>query len=211
MQPAASQQTGWRERFTALKNLPQVMRLVWHAAPGVVTGGLLFRIAVALIPLAILAVSKRIIDIVVSAVKGSGTSSPSDVWMWLAIQFVLAAGGLALGRAIDYFDARLADEFTRDVSLRVMQHAATLDLACFEDANFYDKLERARVQATDRIALANIDFLETGPNLSGGRPGLLFAVAVRIAAPLRGARLRGREPLCVPGLFAGAPADAGPA
>ena len=145
MQPAASQQTGWRERFTALKNLPQVMRLVWHAAPGVVTGGLLFRIAVALIPLAILAVSKRIIDIVVSAVKGSGTSSPSDVWMWLAIQFVLAAGGLALGRAIDYFDARLADEFTRDVSLRVMQHAATLDLACFEDANFYDKLERARV------------------------------------------------------------------
>ncbi|PYT15553.1 MAG: ABC transporter ATP-binding protein [Acidobacteria bacterium] len=176
MQPAASQQTGWRERFTALKNLPQVMRLVWHAAPGVVTGGLLFRIAVALIPLAILAVSKRIIDIVVSAVKGSGTSSPSDVWMWLAIQFVLAAGGLALGRAIDYFDARLADEFTRDVSLRVMQHAATLDLACFEDANFYDKLERARVQATDRIGMLTAlgSLVQRGVTLISLAAGLVY-------------------------------------
>src|ERR1043166_3833518 len=176
MQPAASQQTGWRERFTALKNLPQVMRLVWHAAPGVVTGGLLFRIAVALIPLAILAVSKRIIDIVVSAVKGSGTSSPSDVWMWLAIQFVLAAGGLSLGRAIDYFDARLADEFTRDVSLRVMQHAATLDLACFEDANFYDKLERARVQATDRIGMLTAlgSLVQRGVTLISLAAGLVY-------------------------------------
>ena len=176
MQPAASQQTGWRERFTALKNLPQVMRLVWHAAPGVVTGGLLFRIAVALIPLAILAVSKRIIDIVVNAVKGAGTSSPSDVWMWLAIQFVLAAGGLALGRAIDYFDARLADEFTRDVSLRVMQHAATLDLACFEDANFYDKLERARVQATDRIGMLTAlgSLVQRGVTLISLAAGLVY-------------------------------------
>jgi ATP-binding cassette subfamily B protein len=39
--------------------------------------------------------------------------------------------------------------------MRVMRHAATLDLQSFEDPDFYDKLERARVQANDRIGLLN--------------------------------------------------------
>jgi len=66
---------------------------------------------------------------------------------------VLAAGGLVLGRAIDYCDTRLADEFSRELSLRLMRQAAGLDLSFFEDPGFYDKLERARAQATDRISL----------------------------------------------------------
>jgi ATP-binding cassette subfamily B protein len=47
----------------------------------------------------------------------------------------------------------LADRFTRYVSIRVMEHASRLDLSSYEDPVFYDKLERARVQATDRIAM----------------------------------------------------------
>jgi len=69
------------------------------------------------------------------------------------MEFGLAAGSLVLTRAIDYYDSRLADEFSHNVSLRVMEQAAALDLAYFEDASFYDKLERARVQATDRVAI----------------------------------------------------------
>ena len=34
-----------------------------------------------------------------------------------------------------------------------MEHASKLDLASYEDPVFYDKLERARVQATDRISM----------------------------------------------------------
>ena len=60
-----------------------------------------------------------------------------------------------LGRTIDYTDARLADEFTREVSLRLIQHATRLDLASFEDPAFHDVLERARQQATDRIGMLN--------------------------------------------------------
>ncbi|PYQ38433.1 MAG: ABC transporter ATP-binding protein, partial [Acidobacteria bacterium] len=37
------------------------------------------------------------------------------------------------------------------ISVRVMEHAASLDLIAYEDPVFYDKLERARVQATDRL------------------------------------------------------------
>ena len=150
----SSQQASWRERLDALRNVPPVLKLVWDAAPRVVAAGLVLRLASALVPLAVLAVSKWIIDLVVATIKNPG-HLPGQIWWLLAIEFALAAVNNILGRAIDYTDARLADEFTREVSLRVMSHAATLDLACFEDPAFHDKLERARLQATDRIGMLN--------------------------------------------------------
>jgi ATP-binding cassette subfamily B protein len=150
----SSHQAAWRDRFAALRNVPPVLRLVWDAAPRVVAGGLALRVASALIPLAVLEVSKRIIDLVVAAVKHPGPV-PHEMWILLALEFLLAALNNLLGRAIDYTDARLADEFTREVSLRVMNHATTLDLASFEDPAFQDKLERARLNATDRIGMLN--------------------------------------------------------
>jgi ATP-binding cassette subfamily B protein len=47
----------------------------------------------------------------------------------------------------------MVDEFSRSISLRIMNHAAQLDLASLEDPEFHDKLERARVQATDRSVM----------------------------------------------------------
>ena len=58
-----------------------------------------------------------------------------------------------LSRAGNFFEVLLADRFTRHVSIRVMEHASSLDLVSYEDSGFYDKLERARLQATDRIAM----------------------------------------------------------
>ena len=142
----------WQERVAALKNLPGVMRLIWRASPGLVARDLVLRFLAALIPLGILAVSRRIID-GVNMASGHHAASSGQIWHLLWIEFGLAAGSLVLTRAIDYCDARLADEFTHNVSLRVMKQAAALDLSYFEDAAFYDKLERARVQATDRVAI----------------------------------------------------------
>ncbi len=144
----------WRDRLAALHNIPPVLRLIWAAAPKVVAGGVALRVASALIPVAALGVSKWIIDIVVAMVRHPGPI-PGQIWWLLGAEFALAGANNIFGRAIDYTDARLADEFTREVSLRVMKHAAQLDLASFEDPTFHDVLERARLQATDRIGMLN--------------------------------------------------------
>src|SRR5437868_5093886 len=52
----------WRERLNAMSNVPPVFRMVWEAAPGIVTSGMIFRFAAALLPLAMLAVTRVIID-----------------------------------------------------------------------------------------------------------------------------------------------------
>jgi ATP-binding cassette subfamily B protein len=146
-----TERSRFRERLAALKHVPQVMVLVWHSAPWIVTASVLLRFFAALTPLGVLAVSKRIVD----AVAHRGSVSSTQVWIYLALEFVFAGGGLVLGRAVDYCDARLADEFGRDVSIRLMKHAASMDLTLFEDPAFHDKMERARLQATDRISILN--------------------------------------------------------
>src|SRR5947209_5947348 len=99
-----SEQTAWRERIAALKNLPKVLRLVWRSAPGVVAGDIFLRVLAALTPLGILAVSKRIVDIVVTTTRTPGAHPPPEIWFYLAMEFALAASALVLGRAIDYCD-----------------------------------------------------------------------------------------------------------
>jgi ATP-binding cassette, subfamily B, bacterial len=150
----SSHKPRWRQRAAALQNLPPVLHLIWDAAPAVVAGGLALRVTSALVPITVLAVSKWIMDLIEGAVKHPGPI-PATLWWLLGAVFALAALNSLLSRAIDYTDARLADEFTREVSLRVMRHAARLDLARLEDPAFQDKLERARQQATDRIGMLN--------------------------------------------------------
>ncbi len=155
MEPTVTEQKEsslWQERLRALRNIPGVGRLIWEAGPHLVITIAALRLTIALVPLSVLAVARRIIDIVNFKVTGA-VHGAEHLWPFLWAEFALAAGGLILSRVLDYFDARLADRFTHSVSLRVIQHASELDLSSFEDPAFYDRLERARVQATDRVII----------------------------------------------------------
>ena len=146
------QSMAWRERLSALRNVPPVLKIVWDSGPWVVALGLILRLVTSLLPVAILAVTKLIIDIIVHA---ASTHQPitNHLWWLVAAEFALAATSALLTRVIDYLDSLLADRYTRYVSIQVMKHAAELDLIAYEDPVFYDRLERARVQATDRLAM----------------------------------------------------------
>ena len=144
--------SAWRERLTALRNIPPVLKIVWESGPGVVTGGLVFRLFASLLPMALLYVTKLIIDSIVDASRAHHAIR-SGFWWLVATEFGLAVLGTVLTRIIDYLDSLLADKYTRYVSIRVMKHAAELDLLAYEDPVFYDRLDRARVQATDRLGM----------------------------------------------------------
>ena len=57
-----------------------------------------------------------------------------------------------LGRFVSLLDSLLSEHFSNETSLRLMEHAATLDLEDFEDSELQDRLERARRQAAGRMA-----------------------------------------------------------
>jgi ATP-binding cassette subfamily B protein len=142
----------WGTRLQSLKNIPPVLKIIWDSSPAVVTWGLALRGVAALSPLALLAVAKLIIDAVVTHLTHAW-SLRSDFWWLVALEFGLACLTSILNRIVDYCDTLLADKFIRHISVRIMHHASRLDLASYEDPLFHDKLERARVQATDRLGM----------------------------------------------------------
>ena len=141
---------GWRDRLTALRNVPAVLHFVWESGRSVVVLGLVARVIASLLPPALFWVSKLIIDNIFRVVT---THQPigHKLWWLVAGEFALAVATGLVGRLIDYSDALLAGKYTNHISVRVMEHAASLDLLAYEDPVFYDRLERARVQATDRL------------------------------------------------------------
>ncbi len=142
----------WFEGLKALTNVGPVFRMVWDAAPNVVIGSLICRMTAALIPLATLAVTKFVVDSIVG-VTAHQRSLPWFFWWLVAGEFLLAGIAAVLVRTVDFCDTILADRHTRYVSTRIMEHASRLDLTCYEDPLFCDKMERARVQGTDRLLM----------------------------------------------------------
>jgi ATP-binding cassette subfamily B protein len=150
--PGSRESGNWAVRFRALANIPPFLKIVWASGPTTVSALVFLRILAGTIPLAMLSVGKRIIDTIVLHVS-SRTPLGRAFWWYVTLEFSLAALGAVLGRAIEFCDGLLSDRYVLTVSVKVMEHTSRLDLACYEDASFHDKLERARVQGTDRVGM----------------------------------------------------------
>lgn len=142
-----------KDRLRALRNLPAFFKLVWQAGPGMMAINIVLRFLKASVPFLLLFVGKLIIDQVIHLSRTHNSLAEAHLWKLIGLEFALAIASDALSRAINLMDGLLGDLFANHTSVRIMEHAATLDLDQFEDAIFYDKLERARQQTVGRTVL----------------------------------------------------------
>jgi ATP-binding cassette subfamily B protein len=142
----------WRERLQALSNVPPLLKMVWDTSPALSVSTLILRCVSALFPLATLWISKLIIDLVVRAIRHQHVD-PWAIWKLLILELCLAVASDTLSRLVSLVDSLLGDRFTNYISIRLMEHANSLDLISFEDPVFYDKMERARRQTTARLGM----------------------------------------------------------
>ncbi len=148
---------GIREQFSALSNIPRFFRMIWGVSPRMAILNGVLRLLQAAIPVSMLYVGKIIIDTILFLVQHFNTThtigDTSGLWWWLGAEFGLAIVNSLLGRGISLTESLLGDLVSNDSSVLIMRHAATLDLFQFEDAEFYDKLDRARSQTAGRTML----------------------------------------------------------
>ena len=152
-----------RARVGALRNLPPFLREIWATSRALTLASLGLRLLRALMPIATLYIGKLIIDEAVRLVgAGMGFSDLATAWhggaldhlaLLLGAEFALAIASDLSGRLVNYFDGLLSERFTNATSIRLMEHAATLDLEDFEDPDLQDKLDRARRQTMGRMGL----------------------------------------------------------
>ena len=161
----------FKERLSALKNLPAFFRLVWKSSRQKTLLSFALRIARSAMPVSLLYVGKLIIDQVVQLNRHGGNQH--ELWKLVIIEFSLAVLTDGLNRLINLVDNLLGDQFSNYTSIQIMRHATTLDLDQFEDSVFYDKLERARQQTLGRsLLLSQVmsqvqDFISMGFLLAG--------------------------------------------
>jgi ATP-binding cassette subfamily B protein len=141
----------WRERLSAFRYLPPMLKLVWEAHKAYTVAMVVLRLVRSFTPVAILWVGKLIIDTIVALRDGSGNSR--QLWNLIALEITIVVIHDLLARVSGLVEGLLANKFNIYISARLMAHAATLDLCYFEDPAFYDQLERARRQATNRLGL----------------------------------------------------------
>ena len=125
--------------------------MVWTTHRGFTATMAILRVARAFVPVATLWIGKLIIDAVIALRRDQ--THLSSLWRLVALEIAIVVAGEVLARASALVESLLGDLFSNYTSVRLMEHAATLDLQQFEDPAFYDQLERARRQTVGRIGL----------------------------------------------------------
>ncbi|ATL49834.1 ABC transporter ATP-binding protein [Chitinophaga caeni] len=145
----------FKQRVDAIRNLPPFLKMVWKTNPKLTLINIFLRLIRSALPVALLYVGKLIIDEVAFLVMhpGHDMQNYNHLWQLVAIEFALAFISDGSARLVSLLDGLIGDLFANYSSIKIMEHAATLDLEQFEDANFYDKLERARQQTSGRTVL----------------------------------------------------------
>ena len=203
--PGYPQKRSWRERVGALRNVPPFLRLVWQTSRTLTLGTLLLRLVRALVPVVTLWIGKLIIDEVIVLAQAPGApqalldwyrSGMLDRLLWLLLaEFGLAVLSDLLGRLVSLLDSLLSEKFSIATSVRLMEHAATLDLEDFEDSELQDRLERARRQASGRMTLTSqlfgqaqdvVTILSFGAGLVVYAPWLIVLLVVALVPAFLG-------------------------
>ncbi|HET7542787.1 MAG TPA: ABC transporter ATP-binding protein [Polyangiaceae bacterium] len=130
----------------------RTLSLVWTSSPSLLIYLSGLSMAGAVIPLLVAYAGKRIVDAVVQH------SRPLTL-NWVALELLFVALSAATQRGQGLVRSLLGARLGTDVNVEILDKALRLDLSFFEDAEFYDKLTRARREASSRpVALLSESF-----------------------------------------------------
>jgi ATP-binding cassette subfamily B protein len=119
------------------------LRLVWRSSPPQTTALAVFTLVAGLIPLGIAYVGKRIVDGVVA-------HSRQETLRWVLVELALVVGLAGVTRGLGLVRSVLGARLGIDINVAILEKAQALDLKWFEDSEFYDKLTKARREASSR-------------------------------------------------------------
>jgi ATP-binding cassette, subfamily B, bacterial len=183
----------WRGRLSGLRYIPQLIKLVWEAHRGYIMAIVVIRLIRSFAPVAALWVGKMIIDVLVVSIQ-EGESNPR-LWKLVVLEIIIASASELLARLTGLIETLFGDLLNNHISVRMMTHAATLDLYHFEDPSFYDHLERARQQTGARLALLSqtlfltqnfVTLLSLGAAMFVYSPGLLILLIFAVVPSFLG-------------------------
>jgi len=145
-----------RQALGVFRYSRRALALVWTTSRPLTLCFAALTLVGGLLPAGMAWVGKHIVDAVVA---GAGTGDAGPALRWVAVEAGLVVGLGATQRGISVCQSLLRALLGQRVNVMILEKSLTLDLAQFEDSEFYDKLTRARREASTRpLSLVNRTF-----------------------------------------------------
>ncbi len=132
-------------RYTA-----SALSLVWATNRRITIGLGACSLGAGLLPSAVAWVGKHLIDAIVLAVRTQAQSDRFVASKWVAIELACVVALAILGRSLSLMRGLLRQQLGQRINVEILEKALTLDLTQFEDSELYDKMTRARREASSR-------------------------------------------------------------
>jgi ATP-binding cassette, subfamily B, bacterial len=138
----------WKEVRASFTHTPQAVRLVWETNPWATVGLGFLTLAGALLPASQAWVGKLIVDGVVACIqKGADPERVKTVFFYLILELALFLLGTLLNQGRRLIQQLIQLQLANRIRGEVIRKALSLELAFFEDPDFYDRLQNARREA----------------------------------------------------------------
>ncbi len=131
----------------------RALELVWTTSRPLTVAFALLTLVAGALPAAVAYVGALIVDAVVAAIQADEVARAAftrHALAFVAAEALLVATIAGAQRGISLCQSLLRAQLSQRVNVMILEKALTLELAHFENSDFYDKLTRARREASSR-------------------------------------------------------------
>ena len=148
--PADADAITLRGFFGVFRYSRRALQLVWSTNRGLTVALALLTLVAGVLPASVAYIGSLIVDAVAKAMQATQATNPTHVMELVVLEGVLIATIAAAQRGLSLCQSLLRAQLGQRVNVMILEKALTLDLRHFEDSEFYDKLTRARREASTR-------------------------------------------------------------
>ncbi|MDB6013998.1 MAG: ABC-type multidrug transport system, ATPase and permease component [Gammaproteobacteria bacterium] len=148
--PAEGESVTLQGFFGVFRYSRRAVELVWSTNRGLTMALAALTLVAGILPASVAYVGSLIVDAVVAAMRSLQAHSPAHVVELVALEGALITSIAAAQRGLSLCQSLLRAQLGQRVNVMILEKALTLDLGHFEDSEFYDKLTRARREASTR-------------------------------------------------------------
>ncbi len=141
--------TTLRGFFGVFRYSRRALELVWSTNRALTLALALLTLIAGILPASVAYVGALIVDAVVAAIRAGGGVA-TRVAQLVVLEGALVAAIAAAQRGLSLCQSLLRAQLGQRVNVMILEKALTLELQHFEDSEFYDKLTRARREASTR-------------------------------------------------------------
>src|ERR1700748_3579565 len=167
--PAEGESVTLQGFFGVFRYSRRAVELVWSTNRGLTVALAVLTLIAGILPASVAYVGSLIVDAVVKAMAASQGGKPAHVVELVALEGVLITAIAAAQRGLSLCQSLLRAQLGQRVNVMILEKALTLDLGHFEDSEFYDKLTRARREASTRplsLVTRTFGFVQNGISLA---------------------------------------------